>query len=350
MARSNRESGERRQLITYGVSLAVLLVAGLLIAYQLLPDLELVVVAALLALVLRSVVHGVKRLGAPSWVAPIVTIGVMGGFGGFLWLVVVPSFLEQSQSLASNVPGYLDALSNLSTQFSSSTGYVPNLSESVGQVRDFFSSQLSSLPLFLSGLTEVTIRTVVIVVLALYIAYDPGSLISGALRLVPDSRREDARDFVQRLEIRLRGWIVGTLIAMLIVGGGAGLGLWLIGVPLALSLGILAGLLEIVPYFGPVAGALLPTLVALTVSPVKALLVVGLFVLLHLVDANLIQPQILGRYVRLHPVVVIVSFLFLGDLLGFVGVLLAIPIAAFFATLVDEVILKSPAYKEKNFT
>jgi predicted PurR-regulated permease PerM len=135
---------------------------------------------------------------------------------------------------------------------------------------------------------------------------------------------------------------------MLLVGGGAGLGLWIIGIPLAFSFGLLAGLLEIIPYFGPVAGALLPTLVAFTISPFKALLVVGLFVLLHLVDANIIQPQILGRHVRLHPVVVIVSFLFLGDLLGFVGLLLAMPVTAFLAALVDTFISKSPAYGERD--
>jgi len=91
----------------------------------------------------------------------------------------------------------------------------------------------------------------------------------------------------------------------------------------------------------------LPILVALTVSPIKALLAVGLFVLLHLLDANLIQPQILGRYVRLHPVVVIISFLFLSELLGFVGLLLAIPVMAFLAALVDALISTSRAYNEK---
>jgi predicted PurR-regulated permease PerM len=173
-------------------------------------------------------------------------------------------------------------------------------------------------------------------------------LVSGALRLVPDSRREDVKEFIQDFGIRLRGWVIGTGLAMLIVGTGTGLGLWIIDIPLAASFGFLAGLLEIIPYFGPVAGALLPILVALTISPVKALLVVGLFVLLHLVDANLIQPQILGRHVRLHPVVVIIAFLFLGDLLGFVGLLLAIPVTAFLASLVDAIVAKSPAYGESD--
>ena len=327
-----------------------LLAAGLLIGYELLPDLELVVIAVLIAVILRSIVRMVKRIGAPPWMAPILTLIAIGAIVAFLWLVVLPGFLRQAQTFASAVPGYLEELSGLSGRLPGGVAeYVPDLSQSLAEgLRDTLTPALSSLPQLLTSLTDVTVRAIIAVVLALYMAHDPDSLVSGILHLVPDSRREDAKEFIQDFEVRLRGWVVGTGLAMLIVGTGAGLGLWIIGIPLAASFGFLAGLLEIIPYFGPVAGALLPTLVALTISPIQALLVVGLFVLLHLVDANLIQPQILGRHVRLHPVVVIVAFLFLGDLLGFVGLLLAIPVTAFLASLVDAIVAKSPAYGESD--
>lgn len=346
---SGSGSGTQRQ-IDWGPPVAVLIAAGLLIAYELLNDLVLVAIAAVIAVALRLVVDTVKRLGAPSWMAPIVTLLMIGGLGAFLFLVVWPRLFEQADALASSVPGYLEELSSLSAQLPFGLArLVPNLFQGTGglgeRLTNLISSQLSSLPQLLSSLSDVTVRTIIVVVVALYMAYDPGSIISGFLRLVPDSRRDDARELMRNLAGRLRGWVVGTGLAMIIVGTGAGVGLWLIGVPLALSFGVLAGFLEIIPYFGPLAGALLPTLVALVVSPAKALLVVGLFVILHLVDANLIQPQILGRHTRLHPVVVIISFLFLGDLLGFAGFILAIPGAAFVATLIDEIISKSPAYK-----
>ncbi|MCA1728073.1 MAG: AI-2E family transporter [Actinobacteria bacterium] len=316
---SRDKTGERRQLIAYGVSLVVSLTVGLLIAYELISDLELVAIAVLIAVVLRSVVSAVGRIGAPPWIALIITLIAIGAIGAFLWLVLLPSFLQQAQTFASSVPGYLELLSNsnLSSRLPASmAGYLPelsDLSQSLAErLSDSLSPVLSSLPQFLTGLTEVTVRALIALVLALYMAYDPGTLISGMLRLVPDRRRESAKALIQDFGVRLRGWVVGTGLAMLIVGVGAGVGLWAIDIPLAASFGFLAGLLEIIPYFGPIAGALLPTLVAFTVSPIKALLVVGLFVLLHLLDANLIQPQILGRHVRLHPVVIIVSFLFLG--------------------------------------
>ena len=347
---SRDEPGRQRRLIAYGVSLAVLAGMGLLIAYELLTDLELVVIAVLIAVILRSIARMVKKIGAPSWMAPILTLVAIAALGAFLWLVVLPGFLRQAQIFASAVPGYLEELSGLSVMLPGGVAeYVPDLSQSLAEVlRDSLSPALGSIPQLLTSLTDVTIRAIIAVVLALYMAYDPDSLVSGVLRLVPDNRREDVKEFIQDFGIRLRGWVIGTGLAMLIVGTGTGLGLWIIDIPLAASFGFLAGLLEIIPYFGPVAGALLPILVALTISPVKALLVVGLFVLLHLVDANLIQPQILGRHVRLHPVVVIIAFLFLGDLLGFVGLLLAIPVTAFLASLVDAIVAKSPAYAESD--
>ncbi len=333
--------------LTRGAPLAVLLAAGLLIAYELLAELELIAVAMLMALVLRSIARVPKMFGAPPWAAATITLGVVGAAGAVFWLVMLPSFLRQAQTLVLAAPAYLDSLSELSARLHDRARFVPDLSTDVGRLRDLLSPMLDSLPLLLTNLTYVTLQAIATVVMALYMAYDPGPLVSGALRLVPVDNRRDVKGLLRNLEVRLRGWVLGTGIAMLVVGGLAGLGLWVLGAPLPLLFGVTAGLLEIVPYFGPVVGALLPTLVALALSPVEALLVAGLFLLIHLLDANLIQPQVMGRQVHLHSVVVIIAFLFLGKLLGFVGLLLAVPAAAFLATLADEMISRSPAYKER---
>lgn len=103
-----------------------------------------------------------------------------------------------------------------------------------------------------------------------------------------------------------------------------------------LTFGLLAGLLDVVPYLGSVVDALLPALVALTVSPLKAVLVLALFLILNQAEAYAIQPLVMGHEVRLHPVVVILAFRFFGRLLGFVGLLLAMPAAVVLGTLVDH--------------
>jgi predicted PurR-regulated permease PerM len=167
-------------------------------------------------------------------------------------------------------------------------------------------------------------------------SFDPGPLVRGALRLVPLEKRPRVKRFLRTFEVRLRGWIVGQAIVALFVGIGGGVGLWIIGVPLYISFGIIAGVLNVVPYLGSIVGAMLPALLALTISPMKAVLVVLLFVALNQVEGYILQPMVMGREVKLHPAMVIVSFLIFGALLGVVGVLLAVPAAVLCATLLDE--------------
>ncbi len=123
-------------------------------------------------------------------------------------------------------------------------------------------------------------------------------------------------------------------------------GLWIIGVPLYISFSFIAGILNVVPYLGATVGALLPALVALTISPVKAVLVLVLFVALNQVEGYVLQPVIMGREVNLHPAMVLVSFLIAGALLGLVGVLLAVPAAVVCATLMDELVPEVPPEDE----
>jgi predicted PurR-regulated permease PerM len=128
----------------------------------------------------------------------------------------------------------------------------------------------------------------------------------------------------------------------LFVGGGGAVGLWFLGVPLPVTFGLIAGILNIVPYLGSIVGSLLPALVALTISPFKALLVLLLFAALNQVDGNLLRPLVMGRVVRLQPATMLISLLVLGSLLGVVGLLLAVPAAVVVATLIDELSPEEP--------
>ncbi len=316
----------------------VLVAAGLFLLYKLVPVLELVAISALLALILRTFVLRLGRLGIRSWEAALILLGIIAAIVVFIWLVLIPNIVREVLVLSSSLPGYANSLNHLLGRLHQNLGLTPNLSGYLIKLEDYLTSLLGSIPTVLTTATGFLIDAIAILVLSLYMAHDPGSLIKGILRFVPQNRKGEIEEIIENLEARLRGWIVGLILAMLIVGGGAGVGLWILGVPLPLTLGILAGLLEVVPYFGPIIGGLLPALLALTISPLKAALVVVLFFALNQLDSHLIQPLVMGREVRLHPVVVIFSFLVFGKLLGLVGVLLAVPAAAFMVTLVDEIL------------
>ena len=187
------------------------------------------------------------------------------------------------------------------------------------------------------------------VFLALYMAATPHALVSGTLRLVPEDRREGFRRFLDTLGERLQGWVVGTVLVASFIGTGGGLGLWALGVPLPLTFGIIAGLLNVIPFLGSIVGGLLPALVALTISPTKALLVVALFLILNQIEGNVLQPLIMGREVRLNPAAILIAFLVLGTLLEYIiGALLAVPTAVLVGVLLDELTSKEPPSEGKG--
>jgi predicted PurR-regulated permease PerM len=124
----------------------------------------------------------------------------------------------------------------------------------------------------------------------------------------------------------MRGWIAGVACVASFVGIGAGLGLWVLGVPLPLTLGPFAGLLNVIPFAGSVLGGALATLVAFTISPLKAVEAAVLFLILNQIEDNILQPQVMGRQVRISTAVITVSFPILGTLLGpIIGAFLAVP-------------------------
>lgn len=327
--------------LTQGAPLAVMLAAVLYILYQLLPVLKLIAVATLLAVILRTLLRWLQKLVKQRWIAVLILVGLVGGFGVFLITFIVPNLLGETQQLLVAFPNYLNSLINLSITLHSRFSFVPDLSQGLAQFRNFTDQFLLSFPLFLSQTVGATIELIATVILALYMAYDPSTLIAGVFRLVPRRQHQRFNRLLKATGVRLRGWIFGTGIAMLFLGLGAAIGLWSLGIPLALSFGVIAGLLEVIPYFGSIAGTFLPALVALTISPLKLLFVLLLFLVLNQIDAHLVQPLVMGRQVHLHPVFVILTFLVMGKLLGFIGILLAVPIAAVLVTLIDEFIPKA---------
>lgn len=160
-------------------------------------------------------------------------------------------------------------------------------------------------------------KTLVVLAAAIYLALSPASYLNGIVKLVPPSRQDEARELLAVLGRALRLWLLGQLAAMASVGLMVTLGLKLLGIPSALALGFLAGLLEFVPFVGPLASAILPA-VALGAmdSTGKALWVAGLYILIQQAEGILILPLVQQRAANLPPVLTIFAVLSSGCSLG----------------------------------
>jgi predicted PurR-regulated permease PerM len=165
--------------------------------------------------------------------------------------------------------------------------------------------------------------------------------IRGFLRsITPQKHQEYVFDLSSRIQYKMGRWLIGQFTLIVIIFALDYLVLYSLGVPYALILALLGGLLEIIPYIGPTLALLPATLVALTVSPFTALLVVIFYVLIQPKENYVLTPMIMKRAVGLDPVVIILSLLIGGILAGFLGVLIAVPFATavsvFMRDLLDE--------------
>lgn len=194
------------------------------------------------------------------------------------------------------------------------------------------------------GLATVTLGALVdagvIVFTGLYFAIDPQLYKRGLLHLVPLPARPQVERAMHAAIAALGRWLRGVVLAMLSIGLITGLGLWLLGIPLALALGILGGVLEFIPYIGPIIAAIPAVLVAFTFGPTRALEVIGLYVAVHLFEGELLVPMIQRWAVALPPAVGILAVVVFGWLFGLLGVIFATPMSVALIALLDTLYVR----------
>lgn len=183
-----------------------------------------------------------------------------------------------------------------------------------------------------SGLADL----LVVVFAGIYLATQPNFYRIGAIKLVPPTRRKIAAEVMLESERALRLWLKGQAIAMVVVGLLTGIGLWALGMPSALALGLLAGLLEFIPFAGPIIAAIPAILIALAVSPELALWVTLLYLAIQQFEGNLLTPLVQQYAVDLPGAVLLFSLIGFGTLFGTLGVILAAPLAVVMMVLVKR--------------
>ena len=178
------------------------------------------------------------------------------------------------------------------------------------------------------GVAGVLGAVVYVLFVTLYFAFSPAIYRRGVVALVPPGRRARAEQLIETLASTLRRWLGAQLITMAALGVASGIGLRLLGIPLAFALGLLAGLLLFVPYLGSIASAIPALLIALTVGPMHVLYVALLYVGIHLAESYLLSPLLQRRAVDAPALLVLGAQLIAGALWGILGLMFATPIVA----------------------
>ena len=194
------------------------------------------------------------------------------------------------------------------------------------------------------GILSTTVGTiaslVLIAVFGIYFAVDPTLYLEGTARLFPQDRRDRVLSLFRSIGRALRSWFVGRFLSMVIVGVGTALGLWAVGVPLALPLGILAGLLSFVPNLGPIMAAVPGILVGLSVDPKIALWALLVYIGVQLLESYAITPVIQQRVVSMPPALLLAFQLLMGLSGGVIGLFMATPVLVGIVVTVQSVYLR----------
>jgi predicted PurR-regulated permease PerM len=337
---------DRRRGFPLGWILLAVLVVALLIRTV---DVLIVVFLAIILAVYLDAVSGFlqRRLGAPRYVGLAAAVALtLGGLVGVVFLIA-PAVASQVQDLVANLPQFLTELDQSINRLfrsipvlrrgvteSGAPGLLAtSLNELVGVLR-------GAVVPYLKGGIELIIEGISVFVMALYLARDPSTYVEGLVALVPPERRRLARVILYDLKLTLHAWVVGQLIAMLVLAALTTLGLWILGIPYFLAFGVFAGLAAIVPFFGTLFSTLIPALFALGVYGLpKALAVALLGIGVHLIEANFVAPVVMERQVNLPPVITIAGVLLIGKLFGLAGLIVAVPILAFVMVLIRHVLV-----------
>lgn len=321
------------------VGFALLLAAGVVV-YLLAPILTPFLVGGLIAYICNPAVQRLQGWRVPRVLAVVLVFGLIVGLVAALFLFLVPRIEQAVAGFVQRLPAYLEALQ---------TGLVPYLKERWGvelaldaealraaatahwrEIGDALGKTLAAVTQSGFGLIAVLVNIVLVPVVTFYLLLDWDQVVAGAEALLPPARRATARRLARETDAVLGSFLRGQVSVMAALGTIYSGGLMLIGLDLALPIGLVSGLVSFVPYLGFITGITAAGIAAYVQfhDPVMLVWVAVVFGAGQVLDGMLLTPKLVGDRIGLHPVAVIFAIMAGGQLFGFIGVLLALPTAA----------------------
>ena len=273
-------------------------------------------VALLIMAILNPLVTRLSKLKIPRAISVFIAYLVVFGVFGAALVGIIPPLVEQTTSFANNIPGYLSSL-----------GIGVYINE---QLTGELLSQLGSIPgqLVKVGLSVFSnvFAVITVLIFAFYLLLARDKLDDQLGFLFGEERKREVARIMDLLESKLGGWARGQLTLMVLVGVSNYIGLMILGIPFALPLAILAGLLEIIPYLGPVVAAIPGIIIGLSISPLMGLAVAALAFLIQQLENYLFVPKVMEKSVGVSPIITLLALAVGFRIAGVVGVVISVPV------------------------
>lgn len=358
---ANHSDGELQKSEKWGFStvtrqaasiLALVVFVGLILVLtvQLISLLLVLFLGVLFAVFLRGLTNWVVeqtnlRDALALFVVTAVLVIVVGGAG---WLLG-PPVVDQATEVMDRIPEAVDELQQLMETTAAGRRAIEELAE-LDPAQLLRGEILGPLGGAIFGVAGAIGHGVFVIAVGVYLAFDPEVYKRGIVRMVPMSYRERAAEILDVCSHQLAWWLIGRLLAMLGVAVLITVGLWILGIPLPIFLGVLAGLFSFVPILGAIVSYIPAALIALLVAPQYVIWVAFVFLGAQAVESYWITPVVQHRFVSLPHAMTLIAEIFAGILFGLIGITIATPLAVLLMALVNMIYVEDVLGDTTPFT
>lgn len=323
----NLNWGRLRDQCLVGLSLIAFLWVASLVIGRVLHIVVVAILALVLAYALEPPLSWASRI-LPRGLAALLIYAMALGLIAAGVLLIGPPAIEQSESLAQKLPAYFDQLSSYPPLFGI---------DLAGSVRGVVQSAFASAFAVATAIAGAVVDAVLVLVLGFWFMVDGARMRDLPTRLFPEPQRDKVRFVEDTVSQVLGAYIRGQLVMAAIIGISSGLGSWLLGLHYPVLIGILAFFFELIPMVGPILASLPAVMISLTQPFPLVIYVIVFFVVMQVIENNVLAPRITGGAVGLHPVIALLAIVIGADLGGVVGALFAVPFAGIASVLIAAV-------------
>jgi predicted PurR-regulated permease PerM len=308
-------------------TLAIL--AGAWLVIEIRDILFLLFIAFLLMTAIQPLVALLERVRIPRILGILLVYAVVFGFFGASLVGAIPALVVQSTKLSQEFPGFVARI-------------LPYWNIDVSTISQQIAPIGESVVKFTLGIFSNIVTVVTVLAFTFYFLMERQNAHDILKSIIGEAAARQSMVVLRAIEQRLGAWVRGELLLMTSIGALSFIGLSILHVDFALPLAILAGLLEVIPMVGPIASAIPAVLVALSVSPLLALSVAALYIVIQQFENNVLVPVIMKKSVGFAPIMTILALMIGGRLAGIMGAVLAIPIALVIQEIITSVLYKRP--------
>jgi predicted PurR-regulated permease PerM len=336
------------ELVKLGDWIGLLCLAIVLVLlWQVRQMLLLVFTAIVLATALNSLVRRIQKFGIRRGLAILIAMIALTLVGALFVQVIVPPFTEQFLSLVELLPkgfqevtDWLDLVIRNNPELFAEQFELGSISNLAQQIQPLVQNILSNFFALFSNSVLVLFQLLLVIVITLMLLANPLPYRQAVIQLFPSFYRRRADAILVECEIALGNWFGGIVISSLSVGILSGLGLYVLGIRLVVAHALLAGLLNFIPNIGPTLSVVFPLTITLIDAPWKAIPVVILYVVIQNIESYWLTPTVMAKQVSLLPAMTLIAQIFFATTLGFLGLLLALPLTVVAKVFLQEALVR----------